>query len=319
MKSKNFFSSMSNKIMLQIILLVVIICTLISYVSFSRTKEDIIKTTYETLTDRTNDSARAISREFEISMKNLEYVASLPEVKSMDYNVWKEVVIQQCSTWGFEAIYIFDNNGQAYYTNDEIKDYSNDSYFEQIKENKKFIMDTPWADIDNNRSVATIIVPIMNDSQDILGYMCGTLDLARVNSIVQNIQIGENGYAFLMTQHGLIAAHKNMDLVFNYKNIADLGEENADKSEIENFILEAGSGKSNITDMNLDGEEVYISYKNSEDTPWVLGVVAPSKEVLHNINKISIIQTILAIIAIIISICISLIIRKNIKKPPVLV
>ena len=43
MKSKNFFSSMSNKIMLQIILLVVIICTLISYVSFSRTKEDIIK------------------------------------------------------------------------------------------------------------------------------------------------------------------------------------------------------------------------------------------------------------------------------------
>ena len=42
MKSKNFFSSMSNKIMLQIILLVVIICTLISYVSFSRTKEDII-------------------------------------------------------------------------------------------------------------------------------------------------------------------------------------------------------------------------------------------------------------------------------------
>ncbi|MGG7185818.1 cache domain-containing protein, partial [Clostridium butyricum] len=92
MKSKNFFSSMSNKIMLQIILLVVIICTLISYVSFSRTKEDIIKTTYETLADRTNDSARAISREFEISMKNLEYVASLPEVKSMDYNVWKEVV-----------------------------------------------------------------------------------------------------------------------------------------------------------------------------------------------------------------------------------
>lgn len=314
MKSKNFFSSMSNKIMLQIILLVVIICTLISYVSFSRTKEDIIKTTYETLTDRTNDSARAISREFEISMKNLEYVASLPEVKSMDYNVWKEVVIQQCSTWGFEAIYIFDNNGQAYYTNDEIKDYSNDSYFEQIKENKKFIMDTPWADIDNNRSVATIIVPIMNNSQDILGYMCGTLDLARVNSIVQNIQIGENGYAFLMTQHGLIAAHKNMDLVFNYKNIADLGEENADKSEIENFILEAGSGKSNITDMNLDGEEVYISYKNPEDTPWVLGVVAPSKEVLHNINKISIIQTILAIIAIIISVLISLIIRKNINK-----
>ncbi|MDU7442322.1 MAG: hypothetical protein E7L05_17620, partial [Clostridium sp.] len=56
MKSENFFSSMSNKIMLQIILLVVIICTLISYVSFSRTKEDIIKTTYETLTDRTNDS-----------------------------------------------------------------------------------------------------------------------------------------------------------------------------------------------------------------------------------------------------------------------
>ncbi len=313
MKSKKISFSMGNKIMLQIILLVVIICTLISFVSFSKTKSDIIETTYKTLQDRTDDSARAINREFEVSMKNLEYIASLPEVKTMDYNIWKDVVIEQASAWGFEAVYIFDNNGMAYYTNDEVTDYSNDSYFEQIKENKRFIQDTPWADVDNNRSIATIIVPIMNDGQE-LGYMCGTLDLARVNSIVQNIQISENGYAFLMNQYGLIAAHKNMDLVFNYKNIADLASDDSNKVQIEGFVSEAASGKQDIITMNLDGEEVYVSYEKAGDTPWVLGVAAPAKEILNNINQIARVQFVLAIIGIVMSILISLAIRKQINR-----
>ncbi len=313
MKSKKISFSMGNKIMLQIILLVVIICTLISFVSFSKTKSDIIETTYKTLQDRTDDSARAINREFEVSMKNLEYIASLPEVKTMDYNIWKDVVIEQASAWGFEAVYIFDNNGMAYYTNDEVTDYSNDSYFEQIKENKRFIQDTPWADVDNNRSIATIIVPIMNDGQE-LGYMCGTLDLARVNSIVQNIQISENGYAFLMNQYGLIAAHKNMDLVFNYKNIADLASDDSNKAQIEGFVSEAASGKQDIITMNLDGEEVYVSYEKAGDTPWVLGVAAPAKEILNNINQIARVQFVLAIIGIVMSILISLAIRKQINR-----
>lgn len=314
MKKREFFLSMSNKIMLQIILLVVIVCMLSSYASFSKTKNDIINTTYKTLRDRTEDSANSIEREFEVSMKNLEYIASLPEVQTMDYSLWKDVVIEQASIWGFEAVYIFDNNGMAYYTNDEVKDYSNDSYFEQIKENKRFIQDTPWADVDNNRSIATIIVPITNEEQGVLGYMCGTLDLARVNSIVQNIQISDNGYAFLMTQYGLIAAHKNMDLVFNYKNLPDLATDDVNKTEIEGFVNEAASGNQDIATIDLEGEEVYISYEKLENTSWILGVVAPSKEILKSINEIAITQSLLAIAGIVMSILISLAIRKHINK-----
>ena len=314
MKKKEFLLSMSNRIMFQIILLVVIVCTLSSYVSFTKTKNNIINSTYKTLQDRTEDSANSIEREFEVSMKNLEYIASLPEVQTMDYSIWKETVIEQASVWGFEAVYIFDNNGMAYYTNDEVKDYSNDSYFKQIKENKRFIQDTPWADVDNNRSIATIIVPITNDSQGTLGYMCGTLDLARVNSIVQNIQISDSGYAFLINKNGLIAAHKNMDLVFNYKNLPDLATDDSNKDEIENFVSQAISGSQDIITMNLEGEEVYISYKNTENIPWILGVVAPSKEVLKSINEIAITQCILAMAGIVMSILISLAIRKRINK-----
>ncbi len=312
MKKNNFFSSLSNKIMIQIILLIIIVCTSISYISFNKTKNNMIDSTYDTLMNRTKDSADAISREVQVNMKKLEYISSLPEVQSMDQNNWMDIVYRQSVQWGFEAIYIFDNNGIAYYTDGKITDFSNDAYFSEIKEKKQYISAEPWIDIDNNKSIATMIIPIKNADEEIIGYMCGTLDLAYINSIVQNIKIGEEGYAFLMNGNGLIAAHKNMDLVFNKKNISDLATDDSNKNDIENLVSEAASGKQDISKINLDNEEVYVSYKPVENTPWSIVLVAPEKEIMNNINSIAKIQYILVIVGIVASILISLLIRKQI-------
>ncbi|MGN0143497.1 MAG: cache domain-containing protein, partial [Clostridium sp.] len=311
---KNLLQSMSNKIMLQIILVIVLICSAMSIISFTKTKSKMIQTTYENLRNRTQDSAKAINREVEMSMKKLDYIASLPEVQTMDFNTWQGVVEEQCKIWGFESIYVFDNNGIAYYLDGTQKDWSQDNYFTDIKTKKQYITDTPWIDVNNKKSIATVITPIKNNSDEIIGYMCGTLDLAQINEVVQNIKIGENGYAFLINKKGLIAAHKNMDLVFNETNILDLSNDESDKADMEKMISDAKEKKEDIIKMKLNNEEVYASYKTPENTEWSLVLVSPTSEVLSGINQVARTQIILAFIGIVLSVLISIFIRQQISN-----
>ena len=310
---KIFYRSLSNKIMIQIILIIVLICSLMSVISFTKTKKKMIETTYENLESRTHDSAQVISREVEKELGKLRYIASLKEVQTLDYNIWKDVVQEQCSIWGLESIYIFDNKGTAYYLDGTTKDWSKESYFNDIVQRKEYITDTPWIDEKNNKSIATLITPIENKDGEILGYMCGTLDLAHINEVVQNIKIGENGYAFLINGSGLIAAHKNMDLVFKQTNILDLAVDDSNKSELENLVSDAKNKGRNVNKIDLNDENVYISYENPENTDWSLVLVSPCDEVLQGINQVAKTQGILAVIGVILSILISIFIRHQIS------
>ena len=83
MKKKKI-SSIGNKIMLQIIALVIGICCSLSVLSYYKTKDNILETTYDTLTERTKDSATAIEREFYYRQEQLNYISLLPEIQSMD-------------------------------------------------------------------------------------------------------------------------------------------------------------------------------------------------------------------------------------------
>lgn len=314
MMKKKFIPRMSVKIMAQIIILVILVCSITSFLSFNKTKKNIIETTYNNLKERTIDSANAISNEFEVNKKHLEYIASLPEVKTMDYNVWKDVVIKQAAQWGFEAVYIFDTNGMQYLTNDEINDCSNDSYFAEIKEKKEYITDTPWIDKDNNKSIVTIITTIEDDNEEIIGYMCGTLNLSEINNIVQNIKIGQNGYAFLINKNGGIVAHKDMDLVFKETNMIDTATDDENKTELESLVSKVGVKDVVIDNMSLNGENVYVSYITPENTEWSLVLVASSGEILQSIKEIAKSQCIIAITAIIFSILISLAIGRSLIK-----
>ena len=106
MKKKIFMRSMSNKIMMQIIALITIICSLISIISFIQTKSEMIDITYEKLESKTQDCVQAIKRELEASMDDLRHIAELPAVKTMDYSIWKDPIYRQGVKWGFDAIYI---------------------------------------------------------------------------------------------------------------------------------------------------------------------------------------------------------------------
>ena len=74
------------------------------------------------------------------------------------------------------------------------------------------------------------------------------------------------------------------------------------------------SGENGVKELDLKDSELFISYTKVNNTPWSIGVVASSKEILSSANKIAAYQRILAIIFTLIGIVISGIIRKYLSS-----
>ena len=285
---KNTFYSIGNKIMFQIIVLVIGICCSLSFLSYYKTKSNILETTYNTLAERTKDSATSIEREFYYRQEQLNYISSLPEIQSMDWKIQKPVLLEEIEKWNYDGMFIMDTNGYGYYALDseeEIKDQSNDEFFKTMQEKGSFITE-PYIRQEEKESITTIVTPINSENGTIVGYLCGTIKLDDVNNIVQSVKIGNTGYAFLLNDSGNFVAHKNMDLVFNE------------------------SKETSIDEIKSKSTDIFMSYTEVKNTPWSICTVVASEDVLSGINQIAVKQVILTIVAIIIGGVISLLIRK---------
>lgn len=316
MKKKKI-SSIGNKIMLQIIALVIGICCSLSVLSYYKTKDNILETTYDTLTERTKDSATAIEREFYYRQEQLNYISLLPEIQSMDWSIQKPILVEQTEKWNFDSIFIVDSNGYGYYpAKTEILDQSQDEFFKIMKEKGSFITE-PYIRQEEKETITTIVTPIKDVSGTIVGYLCGTIKLDDVNKIVQSIKIGNTGYAFLLNDSGHFVAHKNMDLVFNETNFVDAFNNDSDeqaKEKLEEVFNKIKSKETAIDEIKTKNTDIFMSYTEVKNTPWSICTVASADDVLSGIRDIAGKQIILTIVAIIIGILISILIRKYLSS-----
>ena len=310
---RKIFKNTGNRIMIYIITLVIGICFISSYLSYYKTKKDILATTKDTLIARTQDSVSSVEREFYYRAEQLNNIASLPEISSMDWNIQQPVILEEAEKWDFDGIFVVDTNGYGYYANESvIKDQSQEEFFAIMKEKGSFITE-PYLRQEEKESITTIVTPIKNDSDDIVGYLCGTIKLDDINKIVQSIQIGHDGYAFLVNNSGNFVAHHNMHLVFNEVSFENAFNESGDeksKNILDDLFKRIMSNESSVEEINLKDSDLFVSYAKVNNTPWSIGIVASSEEVLSGINKIAVYQTLLAVFFTFIGIIISLIIRK---------
>lgn len=305
--------STGNKIMIYIITLVIGVCFTSLYLSYSKTKDNILYTTGDNLTARTKDSARAIEKEFYYRTEQLNNIASLPEIKSMDWAIQQPVLLEEGEKWNFDSMFILTAEGYGYYAeSSEIKDQSQEDFFKEVKQKGSLITE-PYLKQVEKKSITTIVTTIKNDSGDIAGYLCGTIKLDDINQLVQSIKIGESGYSFLVNDSGKLVAHNNMDLVFNEvsfeKSLNESEDENS-KNILNDVLSRINSNETNVEELKLKDNDLYISYTQVKGTPWSIALVASSDEVLSGINKIAVNQIIIAIIFTVIGIIISLFIRK---------
>lgn len=307
-------SSVGNKILSIFTLLILLVTVFLSTFSFLKSRSALLETTKGNLSTRIVEGSKLVSNIFDTKFQELEYISNLDEIQSMNWEIQYPELVKQAEIWGFKHIFIMDINGTSYYAeNNTIKDQSQEDFFKNITGNKKVVTE-PFVDNNNQLSIVTLTAPIINASGSVIGNICGVVDLYNINSIIQDINVGKAGYAFILNENGNFVAHKDMSLVYNNICLSDLSSEYSGLDGLKPAIQKTISSETGNDTFIVNNEKMIMSYIPIESTPWSLFLAIPEKELLESNNKALYLQVFVSILAVITGIICSLYLRKWISN-----
>lgn len=146
--------------------------------------------------------------------------------------------------------------------------------------------------------MTTVSAPILSENQSFLGIITVDLAFDRIQKLIESITPFETGYAYLVSNKGVLAAHSSKDKIG--KNILDLirSEKKFEVSEAVN------AGKPyQFYETNAEGVK-FIQILSpftigKTTTPWQLGIAVPVDKVMEESINMAYISAILGLFAII--------------------
>ncbi len=193
------------------------------------------------------------------------------------------------------------------YSNAEY-DYFNQEYYTNAANSDKAVITDPYYDPTSQTVMASCSMPIIADGQYI-GCVTVDITLGTITSIVDDILVGKNGTGMLITSSGVYLAGVDAELVSNGTNIAD--DENASLAAAGAEMMKNGSG---ITSFKSGGDTINLYYKALASTGWILSIQMPQSELMAEIQSLTMILAIVAVIFVLLCAVVILVEVHNISK-----
>lgn len=275
----------------KIIILTTFICfmaTLVfSLLSFYKAKQNQIRIVERSLQQYADECKNSIDQYFQYNFQVLEYLASYKEIYSMDKEKQYKFLKDKEKKLDFEHFIIMNLDGEGYYINtNEIRDQSDEQFFEDVIYNERFLTE-PFMEVYKNRSITTLSVSIY-DLRKKVGALCGVIDLDKIYKIFEDKIVGKDGYSFLINDNGDYVAHKNMDYVNDSINIFE--DLNGKKNDIKFFKVGIEDDEALLGEVILDGVEYYASFNSLNFVNWNVVFLIPKSEALAGLNTFIIFQ-----------------------------
>ena len=308
-KSKKMSLHIDLIITLCSILCIIVVATAISMISYNESKKTIKDLTMNHLQQNGREVARSVGREIQIRKQQLENIAVLDEVRSMQWNEQQAILIREANAWQYRDLFVAYTDGNVHYAKENAIKYQKEEDFFKLIIKGEPVITEPYIVEDEGVSIITLTTPIKGKEGEIIGILCGSITLDSVNEIIQQVGFGNSGYACIVNNAGEFVAHKDMDLVFNRVPFLEQGTY---LNELLDQLMakESGQGEYHFN----DGVR-YVTYEPLEGTAWSLLVTESKKEQLQPLMRVLWTNIIITLVLIVISsIVISLLIRYYMKN-----
>lgn len=161
-----------------------------------------------------------------------------------------------------------------------------DIIFKEILANKK----PAWSDVFNcaidDKMVVSYYSPIQmmdeNNNNITIGSVICELSLSELNDAVNNLKIGKNGYAILISKNGTYLTHPNKEWIFK-KNVLSTSTNQYDSKQINiKEVLEKGLPFSTIVyPEHLNYKKSRVYYSAIKETGWATLIIIPYDELFE--------------------------------------
>jgi methyl-accepting chemotaxis protein len=157
-------------------------------------------------------------------------------------------------------------------------------------------------------------VPIMNGS-NITGAILGIKEASYLNDIISTIKVGDNGYAFIISQNGTIISHPDLSMVINQINVLENLDDESATSEFGKGFGNLGFGKTGIIDYKYENNERITAVVPIPSTSWTMAISTDKTQMLSGLTSLQKRLFYMAIFFLVIGTAISYVFARSIKKP----
>lgn len=312
MKKLKKRKSIVTNIFTIVIPIILIISISITTISYEKAKEEIIHTSESLLTQISKDTGTIVQKEIRGNAQLVEDIATYLELKGISSrdDIMKELK-GKFEGSEFKTFAFADKSGNYLDTNGETTNVKERAEFQMAIEGTRAASELYISDIDNQLEVS-YCSPLKHNNE-IIGVIIGTKDGLEYSNIVNSIEVGNGGFAFILDKlSGQILAHPDAELVKSLTNIEELV--NVDK-KYESFVKASDEMRNNIqgiTKYEMDGEERIVVHTGILSDYWILGISVSQSSILSGLRSMR--MTLLAITAILIVVAILIVIKisKNI-------
>ncbi|WMM26431.1 methyl-accepting chemotaxis protein [Tissierella sp. MB52-C2] len=314
-KCTNRYTSIGTKITFRICLLVTAVCVSLGVLTYNRSAKA-LKDSYVTALERiVEDNSKMLGEDIKHRQETVKALTRNESIVSMDWIRQKLVLEKEIEKLGVMSYQISLPNGDTINTNGERFSLKGQENFElSIKGDT--VITPPLVSEGSQKLISIITSPIENNDGNIIGILGEVYDARKFNDIVENIKVGNEGYAFIVNKDGQIIAHSDVEQVLNKRNYIIEGNEDKSYNDMGRAYGEiVNSEEAGLVEYEFNSETYYNTYSKIPGTDWYLGITISRSEVNAEIDALKW-QTLLLLLLFIVSgIMVSWLIVQRIRKP----
>ncbi|WP_099204999.1 methyl-accepting chemotaxis protein [Scatolibacter rhodanostii] len=277
-KKKTKKKSIKRTLLISISSLSVAIVLLYGVISGSILYAQSIDSTNERLRENAIAYSQSVENAISVFKTKIEMIAQNESIANPKRSLSQRVeILEELATAnGFEALIVADANGET----TEGSQVSEREYYQKAMQGETYMSSTNVSSVTGK---TVLMVATKLKSETFNGIVYARLDSDTFSSIIDDISIGESGYAFIVDKNGKIIAHRENDRVVNQVNYIE--ESQSDESLkstaalIESMIA-GGEGKQDIVFNGVKQMASYTSIPNTDG--WSIGITAKRSEMLNS-------------------------------------
>lgn len=206
---------------------------------------------------------------------------------------------------GAGVVTTYEYEGEGY-------DYFSQEYYTNAKNSETAVITDPYYDETSQLIMSSCSAPIIENGK-FIGCVTVDIELTSIKDLVNNIRVGTDGDAILVSDAGVYLGNSDEEKVASSANIME--EENSSLAKAGSSILGAETGATEYK----EAEETYNLYHSTvEGVGWKLIIRMPQSELNAPVQQLVSILSAVCVIAVILSILMIVfqvtLIAKRIKK-----
>ncbi|MCB9423076.1 MAG: GAF domain-containing protein [Ardenticatenaceae bacterium] len=227
------------------------------------------------------EAATAVNGFIQDNFDILETAVSLSNITQMDSDELERFLgITLSFQSAFRQLVLYDADGHLLAQTsrlsrsrlDDLVTLLEEESFAPIKQPEQYISPV-IIDEETNEPLVVLSVPVLSSLQEFQGTIVAELNLKFMWSLVDQLKIGETGFAYVVDRQGNLLAYKDTARVLLGENVSYL-------TEVSQFIAGENETAEEVADIEpgITGEESVQTYVPLGTPDWAVVVELPSEE-----------------------------------------